>query len=55
MSVFPSKSLELQTTRSWDFIKMYEGNGNPTTSGEELLHKAGGGKDVIVGVIDTGK
>ncbi|XP_019166764.1 PREDICTED: subtilisin-like protease SBT5.6 [Ipomoea nil] len=55
ISVFPSKSLELQTTRSWDFIKMYEGNGNPSTSGEEeLLPKAGGGKDVIVGVIDTG-
>nr|GMD06591.1 subtilisin-like protease SBT5.6 [Ipomoea batatas] len=53
ISVFPSESSELHTTRSWDFINMYEGNGDPT-SGEELLSKAGGGKDVIVGMVDTG-
>ncbi|XP_031129486.1 subtilisin-like protease SBT5.6 isoform X2 [Ipomoea triloba] len=53
ISVFPSESSELHTTRSWDFINMYEGNGDPT-SGEELLSKAGGAKDVIVGMVDTG-
>nr|GMD06590.1 subtilisin-like protease SBT5.6 [Ipomoea batatas] len=53
LAVFPSKSSELHTTRSWDFINMYEGNGNPT-SGEEFLRKAGGGKDVIIGMLDTG-
>ncbi|KAK1586714.1 hypothetical protein Q3G72_005374 [Acer saccharum] len=44
VSVFPSKSLQLQTTRSWDFMGFSETvKRNPT-----------GESDVIIGVIDTG-
>ncbi|KAK3022910.1 hypothetical protein RJ639_046454 [Escallonia herrerae] len=44
VSVFPSRTLQPQTTRSWDFVGMSENVlRNPTME-----------SDVIVGVIDTG-
>ncbi|KAL2484238.1 subtilase family protein [Forsythia ovata] len=57
ISVFHSHPTNtgLHTTRSWDFINLLEGIGDSTPSnGEELLRKASYGKDVIVGVLDTG-
>ncbi|XP_059458228.1 subtilisin-like protease SBT4.13 [Corylus avellana] len=44
VSVFPSRTLQLQTTRSWDFMGLTETvKRNPTVE-----------SDVIVGVIDSG-
>ncbi|XP_015972024.1 subtilisin-like protease SBT4.8 [Arachis duranensis] len=44
VSVFPSKSLKLHTTRSWDFMGF-----------KESIHRNKTGEsDVIIGVIDTG-
>ncbi|CAA7032281.1 unnamed protein product [Microthlaspi erraticum] len=46
VSVFPNKILQLQTTRSWDFMGLKEGKGtkrNPTVE-----------SDTIIGVIDCG-
>ncbi|KAI3456086.1 hypothetical protein Pfo_012749 [Paulownia fortunei] len=57
ISVFhshPTKS-RLHTTRSWDFISLLEANWDPTqANGEEVLHKASYGKNVVVGVLDSG-
>ncbi|KAF9601043.1 hypothetical protein IFM89_015028 [Coptis chinensis] len=48
ISVFPDPTLQLHTTRSWDFLKVESGMGSnypyPSVSGE----------DVIIGIIDTG-
>ncbi|XP_074290158.1 subtilisin-like protease SBT4.3 [Silene latifolia] len=44
VSVFPSRTLQLQTTRSWDFL------GVPPPSPEQQAAES----DVIIGVIDTG-
>ncbi|WVZ62243.1 LOW QUALITY PROTEIN: hypothetical protein U9M48_012009 [Paspalum notatum var. saurae] len=44
VTVFPSKTLELQTTRSWDFL------GLPQTPPDELPLEG----EVIVGMFDTG-
>ncbi|XP_073152954.1 subtilisin-like protease SBT4.3 [Henckelia pumila] len=44
VSIFPSKALHLQTTRSWDFMGLHKNSHrNPTVE-----------SDTIVGVIDTG-
>nr|POF27184.1 subtilisin-like protease sbt4.4 [Quercus suber] len=44
LSVFPSRTLQLQTTRSWNFVGLTEtAKRNPTVE-----------SDVIVGVIDSG-
>lgn len=44
VSVFPSRTLQLQTTRTWDFMGLTETvKRNPTVE-----------SDVIVGVIDSG-
>ncbi|CAH2069487.1 unnamed protein product [Thlaspi arvense] len=46
VSVFPNKKLQLQTTASWDFLGLKEGEGtkrNPTVE-----------SDTIIGVIDSG-
>ena len=44
LSVFPSRTLQLQTTRSWEFIGLAEtAKRNPTVE-----------SDVIIGVLDTG-
>ncbi|XP_019166774.1 PREDICTED: subtilisin-like protease SBT5.6 [Ipomoea nil] len=56
ISVFHShpRKVKPQTTRSWDFVNLLEAiNGSPTGR-EELLRKANSGKDVIVGMMDTG-
>nr|GLL40054.1 subtilisin-like protease SBT5.6 [Ipomoea trifida] len=56
ISVFHDRPLKTrpQTTRSWDFNNLLEEiNGNPVGR-EKLLHKARGGMDVIVGIMDTG-
>jgi len=45
LSVFPSRRLELQTTRSWDFM----GFPDSAHKGHETAES-----DTIVGVIDTG-
>ncbi|KAJ4825553.1 hypothetical protein Tsubulata_036159 [Turnera subulata] len=44
VSVFPSTTLKLQTTRSWDFMGFHE----------TVTRKAEAESDVIIGVIDTG-
>ncbi|CAI0540245.1 unnamed protein product, partial [Linum tenue] len=46
VSVFPSKKLQLQTTRSWDFL----GLPQPTM----IKNPAGVASDVVVGIIDSG-
>ncbi|KAG6484750.1 hypothetical protein ZIOFF_053275 [Zingiber officinale] len=44
ISVFPSKTLKLRTTRSWDFLNFSQRvNRNPTLE-----------NDIIIGMIDTG-
>ncbi|KAG8385366.1 hypothetical protein BUALT_Bualt03G0035600 [Buddleja alternifolia] len=57
ISVFHSHPTNsgLHTTRSWDFINLLEANWDATQAhGDELLRQASYGKDVIVGVLDTG-
>ncbi|PIN22585.1 Cucumisin [Handroanthus impetiginosus] len=55
ISVFESQESRVHTTRSWDFISLLEANFDPTqANGEALLRRANYGKDVIVGVLDTG-
>lgn len=60
VSVFGSdpKKYSLHTTRSWEFIGLLEeGEGdqkNFRSGGNELLSKAEYGKDVIVGLLDSG-
>ena len=57
ISVFRSEARELrpQTTRSWDFTYLLEANGDPSrVSGDAFLKRANYGKDVIVGVFDSG-
>lgn len=62
VSVFKSqpRRYSLQTTRSWDFVNFLESESeqhlNDMKEEEEelLLQKAKGGKDVIVGVLDSG-
>ncbi|KAJ6670662.1 SUBTILISIN-LIKE PROTEASE SBT4.5 [Salix viminalis] len=44
VSIFPSTTLQLQTTRSWDFMGF-----NVTGNGKRGSHS-----DIVVGVIDTG-
>ncbi|KAL2484311.1 subtilase family protein [Forsythia ovata] len=57
ISVFHSHPTisRLHTTRSWDFINLLEGIGDPNPpNAQDLLSKANYGKDVIVGVLDSG-
>ncbi|KAL2467365.1 subtilase family protein [Abeliophyllum distichum] len=57
ISVFHSHPTisRLHTTRSWDFINILEGIGDPNPpNAQDLLSKANYGKDVIVGVLDSG-
>lgn len=46
------------TTRSWDFIRSLEAIGDRAQAdgddGEEVLRRASYGKNVVVGVLDTG-
>ncbi|CAN0854500.1 Subtilisin-like protease SBT4.9 [Linum grandiflorum] len=45
VSVFPSTNLQIQTTRSWDFLGLPQPTPTPTLKA---------GSDVVVGVIDSG-
>ncbi|XP_059628744.1 subtilisin-like protease SBT3.18 isoform X2 [Cornus florida] len=49
ISVFKSKTLQLHTTRSWDFMGLTLDNSGVTTP-LQLAH----GDDIIVGIFDTG-
>ncbi|XP_009604279.1 subtilisin-like protease SBT5.6 [Nicotiana tomentosiformis] len=55
ISVFHSDPHEIKphTTRSWDFVSLLEGT-SLTNSGQDLLQNASYGKDIIVGVMDSG-
>ncbi|KAH0699523.1 hypothetical protein KY284_013738 [Solanum tuberosum] len=55
VSVFHSDPYEIRphTTRSWDFVSLLEGT-SLLNSREELLQNASYGKDIIVGVMDSG-
>ena len=44
ISVFPSKTLQLHTTRSWEFIGLQE-NATRNAQAES---------DIIIGLLDTG-
>ncbi|XP_047333236.1 subtilisin-like protease SBT5.6 isoform X2 [Impatiens glandulifera] len=50
------KNYQLHTSRSWNFINLLEGGGlEPGNDlNEDLLRKANYGKDIIVGVLDSG-
>ncbi|XP_015065290.1 subtilisin-like protease SBT5.6 [Solanum pennellii] len=55
VSVFHSDPYEIRphTTRSWDFVSLLEGT-SLLNSREKLLQNASYGKDIIVGVMDSG-
>ncbi|KAJ8545373.1 hypothetical protein K7X08_017956 [Anisodus acutangulus] len=55
ISVFHSDPHEIKphTTRSWDFVSLLEGT-SLINSRKEVLQNASGGKDIIVGVMDSG-
>lgn len=60
VSVFRSepRKYSLQTTRSWEFVGLEEGEKeehNYMKGGGDLLLKAKYGKDVVVGLLDSGK
>lgn len=44
--MFPSKKLHFHTTRSWDFMGLYENNS--------MSNPDGAPSDVIIGIIDSG-
>lgn len=44
VSVFPSRTLWPQTTRSWDYMGL----------NENVVRNTKGGSDIIIGVIDSG-
>ncbi|CAN1847268.1 Subtilisin-like protease SBT5.6 [Linum perenne] len=67
VSVIESRPYKTHTTRSWEFAGLNEaaaynpsllaprfGAGKDATMNEDLLHRAGYGKSVIVGVLDSG-
>ncbi|XWS18567.1 hypothetical protein CRYUN_Cryun32bG0056200 [Craigia yunnanensis] len=61
VSVFPSHQVKYsaQTTRSWEFVGLDEREGQSPWNkfkmgGEDLLSKAKYGKDIIIGVMDSG-
>ncbi|CAN0853658.1 Subtilisin-like protease SBT5.6 [Linum grandiflorum] len=67
VSVIESRPYKTHTTRSWEFAGLNEaaaynpsllapryGSGKDTLMNEDLLHRAGYGKSVIVGVLDSG-
>lgn len=54
ISIKPSESVSLLTTRSWDYL----GVGLDNTEHNQhlgLLQKANFGEDIIIGVVDSGK
>ncbi|XP_026415680.1 CO(2)-response secreted protease-like [Papaver somniferum] len=50
VSIFADTTLELHTTRSWDFLESESG----IASNHQYPLHASGGEDVIIGIIDTG-
>jgi hypothetical protein len=50
ISVEPSKTYTIATTRSWDFLGLGHTNQMPN----ELLQRSKYGEDVIIGIVDTG-
>ncbi|XVE88289.1 hypothetical protein DITRI_Ditri19aG0057800 [Diplodiscus trichospermus] len=58
VSVFPSHAYSVQTTRSWEFVGLMgeaqSRNDFKINGGEDLLSKAKYGKDIIIGVMDSG-
>ncbi|KAL3695422.1 hypothetical protein R1sor_009498 [Riccia sorocarpa] len=52
VSVIPNRKHHLHTTRSWEFLGLEDVNGNVPK--ESLWAKSNYGKDVIIGVLDTG-
>lgn len=52
LSVFPNEPLALQTTHSWSFLGLEDNFGN--VRADSLWTKSGYGKDVIIGVLDSG-
>lgn len=48
MSVFRSKTLQLHTTRSWDFL------GLTLDNSEVIPLQLAFGDDIVVGILDTG-
>lgn len=53
LSIFPSRLRKLHTTRSWEFLGL--GNETGKVPNESLWKKAKYGKNVVVGVFDSGK
>lgn len=51
ISVKPSRSVPIHTTRSWEFLGLNYDQHQPTG----LLRKSNFGDGVIIGVVDTGK
>ncbi|GMI72919.1 hypothetical protein like AT5G45650 [Hibiscus trionum] len=59
LSVFPSHGkYSVQTTRSWEFVGLDEGDSHSwkkfQMGGENLLSRAKYGKNIIIGVMDSG-
>ncbi|KAK8484998.1 hypothetical protein V6N11_019461 [Hibiscus sabdariffa] len=59
LSVFPSHGkYSVQTTRSWEFVGLDEGDSHSwkklQMGGEDLLSRAKYGKNIIIGVMDSG-
>ncbi|XP_024531986.1 subtilisin-like protease SBT5.6 isoform X1 [Selaginella moellendorffii] len=59
ISVFPSSRRRLHTTRSWEFLGLTgdsadAATGSPATSGENIWQRAKFGRDIIIGLLDTG-
>ncbi|BFI42237.1 tRNA guanosine-2'-O-methyltransferase [Marchantia polymorpha subsp. ruderalis] len=52
VSVFPNRKHILHTTRSWEFLGLEDSEGKLTPN--SLWNKSNFGKDVIIGVLDTG-
>ncbi|KAJ6830417.1 subtilisin-like protease SBT5.6 isoform X1 [Iris pallida] len=52
ISAFPSKERVMHTTRSWEFITMEEGLSDADR--ESMPSRANYGRDVIVGMLDSG-
>lgn len=46
VSVLPNTKYKLHTTRSWDFLGLFN---------DESRVRGSGGGDVIIGVLDTGR
>lgn len=56
VSVYPSdpRKYSLQTTRSWEFAGLQEIVPEATLNREDLLLKSSYGKNVIIGILDSG-